>query len=291
MEPEIQQRLSRLARVEAGETPAIAAYIDDANWTLLTSQRLRWSEDGIKALIALPEIEQVSSKLSGSRRATASHGSREDIQPWWYLTIATKQCAMDLACEPENPFFGFMHALWLAATIYHPRIRKLRRYAPDDLASFFVRKFSIYEKGEYTRLFANFEPETQRRLVQLAQIGAEAVPLVAAYLNDTHWIVVTNAAVHWLQNGIRRHVALTDVEAVETERRAGMRAKMPHAERFSDLPPLHITVVTKQDKMNLELEPRGPFFGFMVGLETVAMLNRRMREMDLQSASPDAPPA
>lgn len=291
VDPEIQHWLLHLARVEDGEEPIIAAYVDDAHWMLLTSQRLRWSEDGIKTVITLPEIKGTSSKLSGYQRATASQSAREDIRSWWYLTIATKQGAMDLACEPEEPFFGLMHALWLAATIYNPQSRKPRLYTPADLATFFVRKFSTYEKGQYTRLFSNFEPETQQRLLQLAEIEAKESPAVAAYLDDTHWIVVTNSGLYWLQNGIRRCVALTDIEAVETERKASMRAKFPDGRRFSGLPPLHITVVTKQGKMNLELEARGPFFGFMVGLETVAMINRTMREIDLQSASPDDAPS
>ena len=122
---ELQARLVHLAEVEAGEVPAIAAYQDEANWMVLTSHHLRWSQQGIKRQLALADLEGVTPELMKPGRATFPlHHPIHVGLPLPRITLLTKEGTLEVECEPRGPYYGFLNVVLLMARMKHPSLRK-----------------------------------------------------------------------------------------------------------------------------------------------------------------------
>jgi hypothetical protein len=119
-EADIQTRLLDFAEVREGEVPAIAAYIDAANWVLLTSQRLIWSEEAVKSQVDLTEVEGAHADFLEVAHAKMPHLDRFRGLPPPNLTVITKEGEMTLPCEPRGPFFGLMNVLLMVARMNDP---------------------------------------------------------------------------------------------------------------------------------------------------------------------------
>src|SRR5262249_7833233 len=113
---EVQTRLIHLAGVEAEEVPAIAAYQDEANWMVLTSHHLRRSEQGTRGQIALTDLERVSAERQKPGRAKfpLGHPIHTGL-PLPHLTLMTKEGTLEVACEPQEPYFGLWTVLLLVS--------------------------------------------------------------------------------------------------------------------------------------------------------------------------------
>lgn len=116
----IQARLMHLAEIGAEEVPAIAAYTNDENWIVLTSQRLIWDEEGIKRQVSLTEIDKVDHDRWDAFHAKMPHLARFKDKPAPRLMVFTKQGKLDFACEPRGPFFGFLNVLMMVTRMNHP---------------------------------------------------------------------------------------------------------------------------------------------------------------------------
>jgi hypothetical protein len=117
----IQAHLLQLAEASEGEVPAIAAYLDEANWMLLTSRQVSWAEAGVKSTVGLLEIEQVDAEFLEVAQAKLPHLDRfKDTPP--RLFLVTRQASKkELPCEPRGPFFGLLNVLDLVAGMNRPR--------------------------------------------------------------------------------------------------------------------------------------------------------------------------
>lgn len=116
-----QEHLWQLAEAREGEVPAIAAYLDEANWMLLTSRHLSWSEAGAKSAVGLFEIQQVDAEFLAVAQAKLPHLDRFKDKPPPRLFLVTKQGSQkELPCEPRGPFLGLLNVLRLVAGMNPP---------------------------------------------------------------------------------------------------------------------------------------------------------------------------
>jgi len=121
-------RLIHLAEVEAEEVPAIAAYQDEANWMMLTSHHLRWSEQGTRRQVVLTDLERVSGERQKPGRAKFPLGHPVHAGlPLPHLTLRTKEGTLEVACEPQGPYFGLWNVLLLVCRMNHPLRRETAR--------------------------------------------------------------------------------------------------------------------------------------------------------------------
>jgi hypothetical protein len=117
----IQEHLLQVAEAREGEVPAIAAYLDEANWMLLTSWHLSWSEAGAKSTVGLFEIEQVDAEFLEVAHAKMPHLDRFKDKPPRLFFVTKQGSKKELPCEPRGPFFGLLNVLRLVAGMNPPR--------------------------------------------------------------------------------------------------------------------------------------------------------------------------
>lgn len=119
---EVQTLLLRQAEVADEEIPAIASFTDNANWMLLTSHRLLWSEEGNRKQADLAEIEWVRAGRDGGRAKFPDNPRFKDMPPP-RLAVRTKSGEVSVPCEPGRPFFGLWNALLLVARASRPLLK------------------------------------------------------------------------------------------------------------------------------------------------------------------------
>ena len=116
----VQEHLLQLAETAEGEVPAIATYIDAANWMLLTNRQLSWSEAGARSTVGLFEVDQVDAAFLEVAHAKMPHRDRFKDKSSPRLFLYTKQgTRKELPCEPRGPFFGLLNVLRLVAAMNH----------------------------------------------------------------------------------------------------------------------------------------------------------------------------
>lgn len=109
MPPAVQEKLLAAAQLRNNEEPAIVSYQDEANWALVTSERLLWTEDAVPSSIPLSEVTDIAPVLPGENELDIGKADLSSLR----LTT-NRGFVYQLRVEPGRPFFGFWNVLRIA---------------------------------------------------------------------------------------------------------------------------------------------------------------------------------
>jgi hypothetical protein len=179
--------------------------------------------------------------------------------------------AYGLDLEAGPACFGFRHVLNAAARLKGERSHHTTRglLLPSALvpAARIRKLFSPWIKaGHTTRFFDHFAADVQRRLTAAAGLVPEERPLVACYLGDQAWTLLTATRLIWRRDGRQTTLAWEEVIDVQELQRP-IRPDQAHSKGATS----GLQVVTRDGHAYaLELEAGPPFFGFWAVLKTIA---------------------
>ena len=109
LDASVRQRLLASAVLDRCETPALASFAGEENWTLITSERVVWCRAGEGHAVGIGE-------LTGVTIAEGHLAETRDKRWLTDLAITTSDgAAFVLSFESGLPFFGFWNVLKLLA--------------------------------------------------------------------------------------------------------------------------------------------------------------------------------
>jgi hypothetical protein len=123
--------------------------------------------------------------------------------------------------------------------------------------------------GVYTRLFDEIDSARRAKLLSLARLPDDEIPVVASFADTNSWLLLTTERLIWSSTGARQELALTIVREVRPDFEALRRSKIPK----TDMKDLQIRTF-QNEELIIELEPGAPLFGVWNILNNVAHRNR-----------------
>lgn len=107
--PKVQARLTNFAGVKEGEVPAVATYLTDTDWVLVTSNRVILPGDGVLAFLSLAEVRDAT-LLPGDLIEAGGKGKVEKLT---VVTYDDRQ--VPIRVEAGRPMSGMWNAMKMVA--------------------------------------------------------------------------------------------------------------------------------------------------------------------------------